>query len=204
MKVDTGNVPYPLFAFSGMICWYAFSNIISQSGKSLIESQNIINKTYFPKLILPLSKVLVISVDLIVTLLILALIMLYYHFPVQLNLLAIPLVLLVNILVSLSLGIWLSALTVRFRDFHHIIPYLVNFGIFITPIFYPSTLIPEKYHFLLYWNPVAGVVEAMRWGLFGGILPSSNYLWGLVAAMVFLIAGVVYFLKSESKIADTI
>jgi lipopolysaccharide transport system permease protein len=80
----------------------------------------------------------------------------------------------------------------------------VNFGIFITPIFYPSTLIPEKYHFLLYWNPVAGVVEAMRWGLFGGILPSSNYLWGLVAAMVFLIAGIVYFLKSESKIADTI
>lgn len=204
LKVDTGNIPYPLFAFSGMICWYAFSNLISQSGRSLIESQNIINKTYFPKLILPLSKVLVISVDLMVTVLILAAIMLYYHFPFQLNLIVIPLVLLVNIIVALSLGIWLSALTVRYRDFHHIIPYLVNFGIFVTPIFYPATLIPVKYHFLLYLNPVAGVVEALRWSLFGGELPSFHYLYGLIMATLFLITGLFYFLKSESRISDTV
>ena len=204
MKVDTGNIPYPLFAFSGMICWYEFSNIISQAGRSLIESQNIMNKTYFPKLILPLSKVLVISVDLIITLLILAAITFYYQVPIQLNLLAIPLVLLTIMIVGLALGIWLSALTVRFRDFHHIIPYLVNFGIFVTPIFYPSTLIPVEYHFLLYWNPTAGVVESMRWALFGGDFPSYNYLAGFLLAFALLISGFLYFLKSESRIADTV
>jgi len=204
LNVNTGAVPYPLFAFSGMVCWYFFSFLVSNSGVSLRESQHMIKKIYFPKLILPLSKVLVGLVEFSIAIIILLCLMAVWGMVPGIMIILLPLVVLLNVIAGLSIGIWLSALTVRYRDFHHVIPYLVNFGIFLTPVFYPATLIPEEYYYIVYLNPMAGVVESMRWMLFSGPIPSLNFLWGFVPVFLLFFSGIYYFTKIENKIADIV
>jgi lipopolysaccharide transport system permease protein len=113
-----------------------------------------------------------------------------------------PFFVLLNIAVGLSIAIWLGALTIRYRDFHHIIPYLVNFSIWLTPVFYPVTLIPPKFEWLMYWNPMAATIAGFRWALTGGPLPNTNYLLSLVPVIGLLISGFMYFRKVEDQIAD--
>ena len=204
LKIDTGNIPYPLFAFAGMIYWYFFSSLLSSAGTSLLASQDIIKKIYFPKLILPLSKVLVGLVEFAVGFTILLLILVVSGFTPSFKLIFVPIALVLTITISLSIGIWLSALTIRFRDFHHIIPYLVNFGIFLTPVFYPSTLIPHEYKFLVFLNPMAGVLEGFRWMLYNGPIPSINYAIGFIPVCVLLVSGLIYFVRIEGKMSDLV
>lgn len=204
LNVTTGELPYPIFAFCGMIFWYLFSFILSRSGTSLLESQNIIKKVYFPKMVLPISKVLVALAEFGISLFVLSALMVYWNIYPDEKLLLLPIIILANVLTGLSIGIWLSALTIRFRDFHHIIPYLVNFGIFLTPIFYPATLIPEEYFYLVYFNPMAANVEFFRWALLDTKLPSVNFLYSYIPVAILLITGSIYFMKTESKIADIV
>ncbi|MFH1319476.1 MAG: ABC transporter permease [Bacteroidota bacterium] len=204
LNVDTGSVPYPLFAFSGMICWYYFSYLISSAGTSLLEAQDIIKKIYFPKLILPVSKVLVGLVEFGISLILLFVMLIIWGFTPDLKILLFPFLIALNIITAFSIGIWLSALTVRFRDFHHIIPYLVNFGIFLTPVFYPATLIPSKYYFFIYLNPMAGVIEGFRWVLFGGAVPSVYFLVGFIPVILLFISGLYYFTRIEGRMTDII
>ncbi|MCB9234518.1 MAG: ABC transporter permease [Bacteroidia bacterium] len=198
------HAPYPLFAFSGMISWYYFTFLIAHAGTSVTNSQDLIRKVYFPKLLLPCSKVLVGAVEFGISLVLLIGMMLILGHPFSLNILFLPLAMLLNVVVGLSLGIWLAALTVRFRDFHHIIPYLVNFGIWLTPVFYPGTLFPEKYHFLLYLNPMAGVIALFRWSLLGAPLPSPWFGLSIGAAFLLLLLGILFFRKVEKTIADLV
>jgi len=204
LNVNTGTIPYPLFAFSGMVCWYFFSFLVSNSGTALRESQYMIKKIYFPKLILPFSKVLVGLIEFSIAFAILLCLMAAWGVFPGIMIILLPLVVVLNIVAGLSIGIWLSALTIRYRDFHHVIPYLVNFGIFLTPIFYPATLIPEKYYYIVYLNPMAGVVESMRWLLFSGSAPSVNFLWGFIPVFLLFFSGIYYFTKIENKIADIV
>lgn len=202
IDVDTGEIWYPLFAFSGMISWYYFTYLVAQAGTSVSNAQDIIKKIYFPKLVLPLSQVLVGFVDFAISVVLLIGIMAVSgHLP-TVNIIFFPAFLLLNIVVGLAVGIWLAALTVRYRDFHHFIPYVVNLGIWLTPVFYPSTIIPEKYGYFLYLNPMAGVIAGFRWSVLGGEAPAPEYLFGALIMVILLVSGVWYFRNVERKIAD--
>jgi len=203
IRIDTGEVPYILYAFPGMMGWYFFSYIINQAGTSLVQSQQLIRKVYFPKLILPFYKSLVGLVEHIIWLIVFMGIALILGFPVSLHLLFLPFCIVLNIVTGLSFALWLSALTVRYRDVAHIIPYLIGFGVFVTPVFYEAAMIPEAYHFLMYWNPMAGVIETYRWSLLG--MPFDvHYLYGFIPMCILLITGLFYFRKVEGIMADVI
>jgi len=204
LKIDTYGIPYPLYAFPGMIAWYYFSFIIGFSGNSLLSSQYIIQKIYFPKLILPLSQSLVGLVDFLIWTLVMVVMMIFYRYPVTINIIFLPVFILLNIITGLSIAIWLSALTIRFRDLLIIIQYIIGFGIFVTPVFYPESLIPINYSWVMYINPMAGVIAGLRWCLPGTELPSVYYLVGLFPVVILFVSGIMYFIKIEGKIADNV
>jgi lipopolysaccharide transport system permease protein len=202
MKIDTGLVPYPVFAFPGMIAWYYFSFIIGYSGSSLIQSRHLIQKLNFPKILLPISHALVGLVDFIIWTVLLILLMIILKQPLSFRLLAVPVFILAILVTGLSISVWLSALTVRYRDLLIIIPYIIGFGIFITPVFFPGTMVPEKFDWVLYLNPMAGVITGLRWCFMNTEPPSIQYLAGLVPVLVLLISGLFYFREIEVSIAD--
>lgn len=201
---DQLSIEYPLFAFTGMVAWYYFTFVLAHAGTSVQNSQHIITKVYFPKLILPLSKALVGLVDMGISLLVLGVLMLWWGQVPGWEILALPVVVLANMVVALAVGIWLAALTTRYRDFHHLIPYLINFLIWLTPVFYPATLIPAPYAHLLYLNPMAGIVSGYRWCLLGDVAPSGWYLLSLAVCGLVLLAGVGYFIRVERSMADRV
>lgn len=206
IDVDTGEVPYPLFAFTGMIAWYFFSHIFNHAGTALVNAQDLIRKIYFPRIILPLSKVLVGLVEFSISLALLFVMMYAMGKAPSARILYLPVFLFFNILTGLAFGIWLSALTIRYRDFQHIIPYLVNLGIWLTPVFYPTTLIPSQYSFFIYINPMAAVIAGYRWALFGHLGQvakiAPDYYYSVIPVVILLVTGFIYFRKSEATIAD--
>ena len=204
IQVDTNDIPYPLFAFTGMVAWYFYTFIVNQGGTSLVDSQYLLKKIYFPRLILPLSKVLVGFIDFAVSIFLLIILMIIMGGSPGIRLFWFPVFLLMGIITGLSVAVWLSALTIRFRDFQHIIPYLINFSIWLTPVFYPTTLVPENYRFILYLNPMAGVIAGFRWSLLGDQPPSLNYLIGFIPVILIFISGIYYFIKIEREIVDII
>ena len=181
--------------------WYFFSYIITSSGTSLIQSQHIIKKIYFPKFILPLYKTFVGLFDFLLWFLFYIFLLIYYKQGVSINIIFLPFCILLNIITGLSVAIWLSALTVRYRDFLHIIPYLIGFGILVTPVFFPTLMIPEAYKFLIYINPMAGVIAFYRWCILD-INFSLNYLIGFIPVIVLFITGLFYFKEIEGTIPD--
>lgn len=204
IHVDTGTVPYALHALTGLCAWTYFSSVLTQAGGSIVGQQNMIQKIYFPRLIIPLSKSLAALLDFCITLGLLFALMLYYGFIPPLQIIFLPLFIALNIIASLAIGIWLSALTVRFRDFQYITPFMVQFGLYATPVAYPSSLIPAKYQLLYSLNPMVGVIEGFRWCLLGESSPSA-YTWlsmGLLSLL--FVSGLLYFRKVESTMADII
>lgn len=205
IKVDTGNIPYPIFALSGMVAWTYFSFVVSQSGRSLINSQAMIQKIYFPRIILPLSQAMVGLVDFFITFLLLILAMAYYGIVPSQNLWYLPFFLFMAIIAALSFGIWISALTIRYRDFMHIIPFLIQIGLYATPVAYSTTYIPEKHHLIYYsLNPMVGVVEGFRWSIIGqGVIHPYTFI-SLSIVVVLFITSLIYFKKVERVMADII
>jgi lipopolysaccharide transport system permease protein len=207
-KVETNGIPYPLFAVCGIGAWSYFSFVLSQSGNSIIGAQDMVKKIYFPRLVIPLSKAIVGFVDFAVALLfILALIIFYGSIP-SFNIVYLPLFIFLTILSSLSVGVWLSALTIRYRDFQHIVPFIIQFGLYATPIGYPSELIiknlPQWAVILFYMNPMTGIIEGFRWSLIGGTAPSSYAYLSFAIVFVLFISGLYYFRKVERVMADIV
>jgi lipopolysaccharide transport system permease protein len=170
----------------------------------VVNAQQLIARVYFPKLILPLAKTFAGLVDFGISMVLMVALMLLWGIRPGWEILLFPIVLLANILVGLSIGIWLSALTSRYRDFHHLLPYLVNFLIWLTPVFYPTTIIPEQYKYFLYANPMAGVIAGFRWTLLGDAIPSANYLIGLVPMLFLFLVGIWYFERVERDMVDRV
>jgi lipopolysaccharide transport system permease protein len=198
------TTPYPLFAFTGIVCWQFFSTIVATAGTSLMESQHIIKKVYFPKMSLLFAKVLIGMLELSIAVGLLLLMMLVLGSRPGIQVLFFPVVVLMIIAVGLSVAIWLSALTIRYRDFYHIIPYLLNYGIWLTPVFYPGTILPAQYAWILFINPMAACIAWMRWVLLGDPLPDVHYLISFVPVAVLLITGLSYFRTIENRISDYI
>jgi homopolymeric O-antigen transport system permease protein len=204
LNVDTESLPYPVYALSGMSAWAYFSFVLNQSGTSIIGAQEMIKKVYFPRLIIPLSKAMAGFVDFLVSLMFLGVLMLYYQVSPGPNIFYFPLFFLLNVMIALGVGIWTSALTIRFRDFQHVIPFVIQIGLYSTPIAYPASLIPEKYQLVYHLNPMVGVVEGFRYSLLGLDPPGEFGVLSLALIPVIFISSLFYFKKVERVMADLV
>ena len=203
-KAGTYGINPVLFGLTGMLVWNYFSNVVSQGTNSLILSQNMIKKIYFPKIILPISKAIAAIPDLLITLVFTMIYYFIYQKTVEINIIFFPLFIIMAILSAISLGIWFSALNIRYRDFRHIVPFLIRIGIFVTPIAYTTLESPPQYRWLFYLNPMTGVIEGIRWSLFGLPINWNYFLISIGMIIIFLLSGFYYFNKIEKNIADII
>lgn len=200
------TVPHVLFTMSGMAIWTYFSFVIANSGSSIIANQGMVKKIYFPRLIIPLSKAAVGMIDFGISLLIMIVLMIYYGVFPSVNVWMAPLFLIIGLLAALGVGIWLSALTVRYRDFQHIVPFIVQIGLYLTPIAYPAEFAIEhlpswaaSFYFL---NPMAGVIQGFRWAMFGGAMPGPMMYLSFAMVILLFMSSLWYFRKVEDDMAD--
>jgi lipopolysaccharide transport system permease protein len=204
-KVPSDGIPYPVFSFCALLPWQLFAHALTESSNSLVSNQRLITKVYFPRLVIPLAAVLGGLVDFGIAFVVLVGMMFYYGIVPTAAVLTLPLFLVLAIATALAVGLWFSALNVEYRDVRYIMPFLVQFWLFITPIAYSSSLVPEKWRVLYALNPMAGVVEGFRWALLGktgGVGPMV--LISALVVCVLLMGGVLYFRRMEKTFADII
>jgi lipopolysaccharide transport system permease protein len=205
-KFPSEGVPYPILVFAGMLPWQFFANALSESSGSLIGNANLISKVYFPRVIIPAGSVITSFVDFMISAVFLALLMVYYQFLPSWRLIFIPGFILVACMTSMGAGLWLAALNVKYRDFRYIIPFVVQFGVYISPVGFSSNVIPQKWRFLYSLNPMVGVIDGFRWAIIGEhsalYIPGFLVSLGVVFAITFI--GIRYFRKTERSFADVI
>lgn len=205
-KIGTGNVPVPhiIFTTAGMCGWTYFANVFSNAGASIIGAQGMISKIYFPRLIIPLSKAIVAFIDLTIILILLLILCIYYEVPISKNIYFLPFFILAAVLSGLTGGIWMSALTIRYRDFIHLIPFILRLGMYATPIAYPIQAVPKEYQFLFFLNPLTGIVEGIRWSFIGGDLHLNGFLISSSVILLLFVLSFIYFSSVEDEIVDII
>jgi lipopolysaccharide transport system permease protein len=205
-KLPSEGVPYPILVFAALLPWQFFANSLSECSTSLIANSNLISKVYFPRLIVPTSAVVVSFVDFMISGIILLGLMAWYNFVPSWRILTLPVFILVAFAAALGAGLWLAALNVQYRDFRFIVPFIVQFGLYISPVGFSSSVIPEKWRLLYSLNPMVGVIDGFRWAILGGgaqlDLPGFILSLGLVSLL--LISGIWYFRKMERTFADVI
>ncbi|MBV9657216.1 MAG: ABC transporter permease [Verrucomicrobia bacterium] len=205
-KLPTDGVPYPVMVFAAMLPWQLFATSLSEGSNSLITNSNLISKVYFPRLIVPASAVIVSFVDFAISCALLGLLMLFYQVWPGWHLLTLPLFILLALVASTGAGLWLAALNVEYRDFRYVVPFIVQFGLYISPVGFSSAIVPEKWRLLYSLNPMVGVIDGFRWAISGGVSPL--YLPGLWISLgvmtLLLVSGVWYFRKMERTFADVI
>ncbi|MHB8806444.1 MAG: ABC transporter permease [Anaerolineaceae bacterium] len=204
-KVPSDGVPYPIFSYTALLPWTLFSKALQDASRSLVSSANIISKVYFPRLILPISSTLAGLVDFAIAFVVLLLMMVFYGIHPTANLWLLPLLILLALITAIGVSLWLSALNVMYRDVGHILPFLNQFWMYITPIAYSSSIVPEKWRFVYALNPLTGVVEGFRWALLGtGEGPGITLLISSCIAILITISGLFYFRRMERKFADLV
>ena len=203
-KMPSDGYPYPVFVYAGLLPWTFFATAIGTSGQSLVGSAHLVSKVYFPRLIIPLSSGGAGLVDLLVSTGILMLMMLWYGVGWSVNLLAAPLLLLAVVFIALGVGTLLSALTVAYRDFTHLTPFVVQIWMYITPVIFPVSLVPERWQWLLYLNPMTGLVEGFRSAFLGKPFDLQGLAISFAIAIAVFAVGVAYFEKVERRFADII
>ena len=204
-KVPSEGLPYPIFAYSALLPWHYFAHALSQSSQSLVNSQSLITKVYFPRLIIPLAPMFSGLVDFAIAFSVLIGMMIWYRITPTIGVLAVPLWIILAMMTALAVGAWLSALNVKYRDVRYTMPFLTQLWLFSTPIAYPASIVPEKWRALYGLNPMAGVVEGFRWGLLGKKPPDLNMVMISVAGVIILlIGGLLYFRRTERVFADVV
>lgn len=204
-RVPSDGLPYPVFSFAALLPWQLFTRALTESGNSLVTNQQLLTKVYFPRVIIPLSTVLSGLVDFSIAFVVLLGLMFYYGIVPTVAAFTLPLFLLLAVTTALSIGLWLSALNVQYRDVRYTIPFLTQFWLFVTPIAYSSSLVPEQWRLLYSLNPMAGVVEGFRWALLGktdGVGPMV-LVSALIVGILF-ISGLMYFQHMEETFADVV
>lgn len=203
-KLPSDGVPYSLMVFSGMLPWFFFSSALSESSNSMITNSNLLSKVYFPRIIVPTSAIIVCLVDFFLSFLVLIPFMFYYGISPDWKIITLPLFLLLAIMTALGAGLWLSALNIKYRDFRIILPFIVQIGMYVSPVGFSSSIVPEKWKLLYSLNPMVGVIDGFRWALLGGNF--KLYLPGLLASialsLIIFITGLSYFRSTERTFAD--
>jgi lipopolysaccharide transport system permease protein len=205
-KLPSQGAPYPILVFAGLLPWQFFSNSLSECSSSLVSNSNLISKVYFPRLIVPTSSVIVSLVDFMISGIILLGLMAWYNFIPDWRILTLPLFILIAFASSMGVGLWLSALTVEYRDFRFVVPFIVQFGLYISPVGFSSSVVPEQWRLIYSLNPMVGVIDGFRWAILGG--ESNLYLPGFCMSMLLVLlllwSGIWYFRRMERKFADVI
>jgi lipopolysaccharide transport system permease protein len=204
-KIPSDGLPYTVFCYAALVPWTFFANGLSQASDSLVSNSNLIKKVYFPRLVIPIATVLSGIVDFVLAFLVLLGMMFYYGLTPTIHILLLPIFLLLALVTALGVALWLSAMNVQFRDVRYVIPFVVQFWLFATPIAYPSSLLSEPWRTFYGINPMVGVVEGFRWALLGtdaGL--SLMSLVSSITAVVILITGLFYFRRMEKSFADTV
>ena len=203
-KMPSDGYPYPIFVYAALLPWTFFANAITSSANSVVGSANLVSKVYFPRLIIPLASIGSGLVDFAVAAAVLLLLMLYYGVGWTFNLLMVPFLVAGASLTALGVGTFLSALNVAYRDFRYVLPFLVQFWLFATPVVYPASLVPPAWQWALYLNPMAGVIEGFRSAFLGKPFDVPGMSVSLVVAFLLFCAGIAYFQKVERRFADII
>jgi lipopolysaccharide transport system permease protein len=205
-KVPSDGIPYPIFAYTGLLPWELFATALNVASRSLVQNSNMITKVYFPRVILPLASILAGLVDFAIAFVILVGMMFYYHiFPTQ-AIWMLPLYLLLTLVTAMGVGLWLSAMNVLYRDIGYITPFLTQFWMYITPIAYGASLVPSKWKMIYALNPMVGVVNGFRWALLGTGqgAPTDSLIISVVVSVVLLVSGLIYFRRMERIFADMV
>lgn len=201
-----GNTPYAIMVFAGLLPWQFFSNALTESSNSLIGNTSLISKVYFPRLIIPASSIITSFIDFLISFVIMIGLMVYYQFMPSWHIIMMPVFILMAFLASFSAGLWLTTMNVKFRDFRYIVPFIVQLGLYISPVGFSSTVIPDKWKLLYSLNPMVGVIDGFRWCILGG--ESKIYMPGFLLSMVIIIILMWYaihlFRKMEKGFADYI
>jgi lipopolysaccharide transport system permease protein len=209
LKVPSGEVPYPIFAYAALLPWNYFAGSLTRASTSVVNSANLITKVYFPRLVIPLAGVLSGLVDFAIAFVVLIGMMIFYGVAATPAVVWLPAFFLLAMATALGFGLWLSALNVRFRDVNYLVPYLVQIWMYVTPVIYGTGLIPARFQWLLALNPMTGVVEGFRWALLGSQLaeaapPGTLFPISVAIALVVLVSGAVFFRSTERGFADVI
>jgi lipopolysaccharide transport system permease protein len=201
-----GSAPYALMVFAAMLPWSLFSSSLTESSNSLIDNTNLISKVYFPRLIMPAATLITAFVDFLISFVILIGMMIYYQFAPGWHMLLLPFFIILALLASLGPGLWITALNVKYRDFRYVIPFVVQFGLYVSPVGFSSKVVPEQWRLLYSLNPMVGVIDGFRWCILGGDSPVylPGFLLSLAIITVFLYLGVSRFRRMEKTFADLI
>jgi lipopolysaccharide transport system permease protein len=203
-KMPSDGIPYPIFVYAGLLPWTFFANAVSNSGTSLVGSAQLISKVYFPRIFVPTSKVMAALVDFFLSAVILLGLMFYYRIPLTWNLAFVPVAVLLTILAAFGVGAFLSSLNVKYRDFQYVIPFLVQFWMFCSPVVYPASIVPERWRWVLSLNPMAGIINAYRASFLGRAFDWNGLAISTAVTLALFLLGVSYFTKVERKFADII
>jgi lipopolysaccharide transport system permease protein len=201
-----GDAPYPILVFAGMLPWFLFATILSDASAALVANSSLVGKVYFPRIIIPTAITIVALVDFVINLLILAGIMAWYRFMPGWQIVFLPAFVLLALLASLGPSLLMTSLNVKYRDFRYIIPFIVQFGLYVTPVGFSSGAVPEKWLFWYNLNPLVGVIDGFRWCIMGGESPLnwSSLTTSFVIVLAFLWLGMTYFRRTEKSLADLI
>ncbi len=205
-KLPSDGVPYPIMVFTAMLPWQFFANSLSESSNSLLANANMLSKVYFPRLIVPTSAVIVSLVDFFISFIILVVLMIWYQLMPGWRILALLPFLGLALFASLGFGLLLAALNVKYRDFRYIVPFIVQFGLYISPVGFSSSIVPEKWRLVYSLNPMVGVIDGFRWAILGEAMKVyvPGFVISLLVNVAILIVGVGYFRRTERKFADII
>jgi lipopolysaccharide transport system permease protein len=204
-KMPSGGVPYPLLVFCGMLPWQFFATAFSESGNSLVSNAGMISKVYFPRLVVPVSSVITSFVDFLISGVLMVGLMIYYGYVPGSSVALLPVFVFLAFAAAFGSGLWVSALMVRYRDFRYIVPFVVQFGLYISPVAFSSSVVPAEWRLLYSLNPMVGVIDGFRWAILG----EANMYWpGFIASVVsvilIIISGIWYFRRTERTFADVI
>jgi lipopolysaccharide transport system permease protein len=204
-KMDSGGVPYPILVFCGMLPWQFFANAFAESGNSLVNNAGMISKVYFPRLVVPVSSVITSFVDFLISAVLLVLLMIYYGYMPGASIALLPVFVILALATAFGAGLWISALMVRYRDFRFIVPFIVQFGLYVSPVGFSSNVVPAQWRLLYSMNPMVGVIDGFRWSILG----EQNLYWpgffiSVVVVALIIISGIYYFRSTERTFADII
>jgi lipopolysaccharide transport system permease protein len=201
-----GNAPYPIMVFAAMLPWQFFASALTECSNSLITNANLISKVYFPRLVVPTSAVIVSFVDFMISGIILLGLMAWYNFVPSWRIMTLPLFIAIAFAAAMGGGLWLAALNVQYRDFRYIVPFIVQFGLYISPVGFSSSIVPEQWRLAYSLNPMVGVIDGFRWAILGGDvrLYWPGFLLSLLLVAILLVTGILYFRHMERTFADVI